>query len=333
MDDAKSLIAKYRLLTQRAHDPDLTLEQKIDLLEEAEYLKGYVCHLRRYSDITVLQDGEYVEDYFACVPIGPTVDTEGLPSRRARIVRKEDIKKQLLAYYKYNNRMFKTKLRLFKQLHELLILLARGFGQYGKKAVFRTKESSCSYETFRRLQLTYDCFLKEFGYIITTKKMRSMYGSYIPSNFGGRHRIIVISEDSMDWIYSEPELEKLREYLTSDGSVLDSAWCAQGIVTPHCLETVLRLSLRATKFTVKHHHPERTEVHYGYTDTMKQYLNLSGKSIENLRVRTIVTKMIDSPKTVLQETMLYGKYTEDQATSFLNEMESIQHYADMAYET
>lgn len=332
--DPERLVVKYRRLVQQAHDPSLTLDQKTDLLEEAEYLKGYVCHLRGYSDITVLDDtGQYLEDYFGHVPIEPLVDTDDMPKRRARRVRKEDIKHQLLMYYKYDNRMLKNKTNLYKRMWDTYFMMAKGFALYGVNSRFHYDGEMYTYITHKRLRQSIDAFSKEFIYIATARRMRSLYGSYLPSNFGGRHRIIVLSGDSMDWLYMEPALEMFREYIASDVGNMDYTWCGKGILTPNCLETILRIALRPGKFTIKR--ANRTDVYYNYSEAMKKYLPLPDDNtsfIENLRVQTLITRMRTEPSSADQERMLYGRYTEEEASDFLNEMEAVQHYADEVYE-
>lgn len=330
------LISKQRRLIQQAHDPGYTMDEKSDMLEEVEYLKEYVCHLRGHSDITVLgEDGDYEEDYCAYVPIVSTVNADSIPyKRKLRRDRKEDIKRQLLTYYKYDNRMLKNKFKLYKTMWEVHHTMDTAFGIYGKKAYFVSDGELYTYDTHKALKKSIKAFNKEFVYITTARRTRSLLGSYLPSNFGGRHRIIVISDNSMDWLHEDPELQKFRSYITSNQGSFDHVWCGRGILTPNCLETLLRLALRPGKFTVKR--PKKTDVYYNYTSTMKKYLPLPEQNkeyIENLRVQTLITHMRAEPYTEEQERMLYGRYTEEEADNFLNEMELVQQYADEVYET
>lgn len=333
------LVGQYRLLIQRAHDPSLSLDDKVDMLEEAEYLKGYVAHLRKHSDITVLMPntgdfeniGEYTEQYFGYIPIEATVDIEGLPSRRARKLKKEDIKRQLLAYYKYNFVMYKNKMKIHKILCYIYITLSKAFGMYGMDARFKYNETIVDSSELLRLKRTIRTFTKEFGYISRACAMRSMYGSYLPENFGGVHKIIILSDACLDWMSIEPSLSQFRDFLSDEEGFFEGTWCGKGIMTPYALETVFRLALRDNKFVIRKLNPKRTIVNYRYTSEMVQHLVLPSDNpvyINNLKVRSVVALMRTDPTTPLQERLLYGKSNADERDEFLYEMEAIQQFAD-----
>lgn len=329
---ADAVIHERRKLIVEARNPDIEYEKRVLLAEQAEKLRGYVCHVRGYSDITVERGGEYVEDYFAHAPVAPRTDTEGLPKRRARKVRKDDINSQLLMNYKYSDKMLRTKNKLYVTMCEALRILVTGFGMYGKRAFFAHEDGLWGYRSYMRLKQSVKLFEKEFEYIYTARRLRSLHGSYLPSNFSGRHKLMVLSDNSMDWLYMEGELEGLRANLTSDNEGnFDPNWCAQGVLTTCCMETILRIALRNGKFTTKVQ--ARTVVYYTYTAYMKEYLPISEKDmhVENLKVRTLVSKMRASPSTELQIRAMTGELSEEEIKSFLNEMEEVQVYADMVY--
>lgn len=322
------LIDKYRALTQEAKQSNLTIDEKVELLEQAAYIKGYVAHIRKYSDITVLEDDgvTYREEYFGYVPIMRLVDTEDLPTRRATKLKKEDTKRQLLEYYKYNNAMLAKKLKYYKIMCDLCSTLSEAFGQYGKHCKLKYKNIVEGYDIVRRLKLSIRTFAKEFEYILRARKMRSLYGSYLPENFQGSHRLIRLTEECSDWMYEEENLEEFRDFIAGEEGLFDLTWCSKGIMTPTALETVIRLSLRPNKYLIRSGNPLRTQVRYSYTKDMKDNLPLPLDNtvyIDNLKVRSLI-KLLSVP---------YTDGPLSDANDFLYEMEAIQEYADHAYDS
>jgi hypothetical protein len=321
------LVDNYRRLIEQSKNPSLSLDAKLELLEEAAYLKGYVVHLRKYSDITILKnDGIYEEDYFGYVPIKVNVDTEDEYTRRARKLKKEDNKRQLLEYYKYSKTMYRKKMKYYRIMCNLYITLSKAFGRYGMNCQFKYDDTVIDSSILGRLSLSIELFTKEFEYISRARGMRSLYGSYQPSNFAGVHKLLSLTDECLDWMHVESNLEQFRNYISDQEGNFESTWCGKGIMTPQALETVLRLSLRPNKFLVRKRSTIRTLVRYRYTDDMTSYLPLpedNDSYIDNLRVRTLIP-LITRPFDFTD------KFSQD---DFLYEMEAIQEFADMVYES
>jgi len=322
-----ALIAEYRALNDKAGTPNLTEDERYKLIEEAANKKAYVAHLRGYSDITTLRDGGiYKEEYFAHVPTRIESDTEGMYTRRARKVRKEDNKRHVLEFYKYNKSMINTKTKYYKILCHLYVTLSYAFGRYGMDARLQHGSFIVDSSILKRLKLSIDNYTKEFECIVRTKRMRSLHGAYIPDNLMGSHRLISLTEECMDWLYGEETLEGLRQFVSDSEGNFDDTWSAQGVITPYCLETILRIALRPNKYLIRQRPPGRTIVRYKYTKDMIDYLPLPQDNkvyIDNLKIRSLVKLLSTS----------FNKSIEVYKDTFLYEMEAIQAFADQVYET